>query len=510
MSRRPSSTNSFAESGGFDDAPSGGTDSGSSSGGGRDRDDDDDPSTGASSGIGGSIPGAPSGSSGGSGGTSSRDRDDDNDRVSGGTSGGGRGPRFDDDPTPAPAPEPEPQTRTERTTVDVGSITRDRGGAVTESLDGDGYAASGATLDPALAGGQSRGQEIAESIDRQTVTDVTSRDVTIDAGVGRLRDAAVEAERDAREQQRASSGERFGDLDFSAGFGDPEVDEVEQAVDSLPERAEGAVRPASEELFARAGRTGGANALDALGFDAAAEQYDDSVRTFGREILPQTAAGVSEVPGLALEATEFAATRENADELPGAAASAAREQIAFAQQEPATFAAGAVGGAAVGAGAGRFLGTTRVGQGRSGAVLRTVDVDPASSARRGVERVQAAVDRRRGSGLDEIDSGSDVSAPTTDVSVADEIRGRVSNTRRSIQRSRDTDVDADPVATGRSDVGTGGVGSVFEGVDVDAARGISGPSLGSRARNTAQRTAADVTERVSDAVDPFVPTRGED
>lgn len=77
---------------GLDDSGGGGggDDDGGSS---RDRD-DDDPSTGASSGLGGSIPGAPSDSGGGGGGrdrddddddrSRSRDRDDDDDRAAGG------------------------------------------------------------------------------------------------------------------------------------------------------------------------------------------------------------------------------------------------------------------------------------------------------------------------------------------------------------------------------------------------------------------------------------------
>ena len=217
MSRRPSSINSYAESGGFDDAPSGGTDSGSSSSGGRDRDDDDD-----------DVPSS----------SISRRRDDGLDDDPATTGGGGRGnrpgdttPGVDDSSDDATRNDGQAsrgvgglgdQTRIERTTVDVGSITRDRGGAVTESLSGDGYAASDATLDPALAGGQSRGQEIAESIDRQTVTDVTSRDVTIDDGVARLTDAALGTERDAREQQQAETAREQLRDDAAEQFGTPE------------------------------------------------------------------------------------------------------------------------------------------------------------------------------------------------------------------------------------------------------------------------------------------------
>jgi hypothetical protein len=65
------------------------------------------------------------------------------------------------------------------------------------------------------------------------------------------------------------------------------------------------------------------------------------------------------------------------------------------------------------------------------------------------------------------------------------------------------------VPSGRSQVGTGGRGSVLEDVDVDAERGISGPSFGSRARGTASRAVDDVTDAVGDAVDPFVPDAGE-
>ena len=180
-------------------------------------------------------------------------------------------------------------------------------------------------------------------------------------------DAEVEAIRETQPQRSTDNTERFGDLDFSAGLGDPEVDEVERFVDSLPERADQTFRGPSERVFLpdspeqRAGRTGSARALDALGFETAADRAEEGVREFGSELLPQTASGIASVPGAGLEAAEFAVTRENADELPDAARSAASQQVEAAQQNPARFGAGVVGGAAVGAGLSRGL---RVSRGR--------------------------------------------------------------------------------------------------------------------------------------------------
>jgi hypothetical protein len=65
------------------------------------------------------------------------------------------------------------------------------------------------------------------------------------------------------------------------------------------------------------------------------------------------------------------------------------------------------------------------------------------------------------------------------------------------------------VPSGRSQVGTGGRGSVLEEIDVDAERGISSPSTASRVRGEVGRTVDDVTDAVSDAVDPLVPDAGE-
>ena len=343
----------------------------------------------------------------------------------------------------------------------------------------------------------------------ETVSDVrTEVGGTVDDVTAGVTDAAADVTTSPAVEQ---SDEQFGDFDYSAGLGDPEVDEVEQFVDSLPQRAEGAVRPASEELFERAGRTGGANALDALGFENAAEQYDQSVRTFGREIAPQTAAGLAEIPGQALEAGELIVTQENADQLPNAAVGVAQQQAQLAQDEPATFAAGIVGGGAVGAGFGRFVGTTRVGEGRSGAALRAVDIDPGQRAVSGLSNAASSVRQQFTDtpALGDITDGVDAPSPT-DTGVVGEVRGTVTNLRRRVQRGDDDgDVTADPVTTGRETVGTDGVGSILDADTVDEARGVTGPSLGSRVRGSAERTADDVGEAVGDAVSPFVPEAGE-
>src|SRR6056297_1390386 len=98
MSRRPSSTNSYAESGGFESAPSGGTDSASSSSGGRDRDDDDD-----------DVPSS----------SISRRRDDGLDDDPATTGGGGRGNRPGDTTPGVDDSVEAPQTRTETFTADI-------------------------------------------------------------------------------------------------------------------------------------------------------------------------------------------------------------------------------------------------------------------------------------------------------------------------------------------------------------------------------------------------------
>jgi len=214
MSRRPSSTNSFAESGGFDDAPSGGTDSGSSSGGGRDRDDDDDdPSTGAPSGLGGSIPGAPSGggrddddddrrndsrASRRVGGTGGRDRDDDDDRRDRGGSDdfrrdqqasrrvGGSG-----DPTAS-------DTRIETFRADTQASRRVGGSGdpsdepVSETVDIGAAADSGQGPRVGISD-QSPFTDVAAAaeLDARTESDVSVSDVRIDDGIARLSPGAA-------------------------------------------------------------------------------------------------------------------------------------------------------------------------------------------------------------------------------------------------------------------------------------------------------------------------------
>ena len=55
------------------------------------------------------------------------------------------------------------------------------------------------------------------------------------------------------------------------------------------------------------------------------------------------------------------------------------------------------------------------------------------------------------------------------------------------------------VPSGRSQVGTGGRGSLLDEIDVDAERGISGPSRASRVRGEVSRAADDATARLGDS-----------
>jgi hypothetical protein len=167
-------------------------------------------------------------------------------------------------------------------------------------------------------------------------------------------------------QKRANteSGELLGDADFSLGLGGPE-DEVEQFADSLPGRAEGAVRPASEGLFANTESL--APLIASTGREELAEQYDRSLTTFGEELAPQAAAGLASLPGAVIEGGEAAVAagerpRETAERVPGAAAIAANGIARAAGNNPEKTAAGLVGGTAAATGllkAGRAVGGTR-------------------------------------------------------------------------------------------------------------------------------------------------------
>src|SRR6056297_1990812 len=401
---------------------------------------------------------------------SSRDRDDDDDRVSGGTAGGGRGPRFDDDPSPEPEPEPTPEFVTERFTADA-QASRRVGGS------GDPFdEPEAATVDVGGAADSGQGPRVgisdqspfvdvaaAAELDAQTQTDVGVGDIEIDGNTARLtRGAAVNEalsrQRDSR-QGDASTDERFGDLDFSFGRGDPDVDEVEQFVDSLPERADETFRGPSEAVFLpdspgqRAGRTGSARALDALGFERSADRAEEGVREFGSELLPQTASGVASAPGLALEGIEFAATRQNADELPDAAVAAGQQQVEAAQTSPARFGAGVVGGAAVGAGLSRGLRRSR-GSGRS----------TGSTARRSLDERLSDIRAR----TPEIEITRDPFTGPLDINpdVADALRDRLPDTP-----SRPSGPSNAPAGDSLSDIlGTAGqprVGRPVRSVDVD-------------------------------------------
>lgn len=78
------------------------------------------------------------------------------------------------------------------------------------------------------------------------------------------------------------------------------------------------------------------------------------------------------------------------------------------------------------------------------------------------------------------------------VNIAGDFRGSTTSAVKggisaASKRLRRTDTDVDPVKTGRSDVGTEGVGTMFDPDAVDKARGISGPSKTSRVRGEIER-----------------------
>src|SRR6056297_3494028 len=220
MSRRPSSINSYAESGGFESAPSGGTDSGSS----RDDDDDDDRRN-------------DSRASRRVGGTGGRDDDDDDDRRDRGGSDDFRRDQQASRRVGGSGDPTESDTRTETFRADTEASRRVGGsGDPTDEPEPD-------TVDVGGAADSGQGPRVgisdqspfvdvaaAAELDAQTQTDVGVGDIEIDGNTARLtRGAAVNEalsrQRDSR-QGNASTDERFGDLDFSFGRGDPEVDEV--------------------------------------------------------------------------------------------------------------------------------------------------------------------------------------------------------------------------------------------------------------------------------------------
>jgi len=323
MSRRPSSINSYSRSGGFDDAPSGGTDSGSSSDGGRDSDDDDDdPSTGASSGLGGSIPGAPSGggrdddddrrndsrASRRVGGTGGRDRDDDDDdrRDRGGSDDfrrdqqssrrvGGSG-----DPTVS-------DTRIERATADINASLRVGGSGdpfdepVSETVDIGAAADSGQGPRVGISD-QSPFTDVAAAaeLDAQTVSDVGVSDIRIDNSTARLSPGAAVNEglqrRDRDDDTGGETGDEPGALDRAArSYTERVAEPIGEVVgDATPATAieERVTGTNVTETFVESTATGVAqlgNVPGALaGLRDATERADQD---FGRATLDQTTVG---------------------------------------------------------------------------------------------------------------------------------------------------------------------------------------------------------------------------
>jgi len=196
----------------------------------RTRDDglDDDPSTGASSGIGGSIPGAPSGGSGGGGRdddddrSRSRDRDDDDDRRRSDFRNDSRASRRvggSGDPTAS-------DTRTETFRADAGASQRVGGSGdpfaepEPDTVDVGGAADSGAGPRVGISD-QSPFTDVRATaqLDAQTETDLAVSDVQINDGTATLTPDAEFDERVARRENRPTSISRTRDDGLDDGGG---------------------------------------------------------------------------------------------------------------------------------------------------------------------------------------------------------------------------------------------------------------------------------------------------
>lgn len=186
-----------------------------------------------------------------------------------------------------------------------------------------------------------------------------------------------------QDQRRSSSGERFGDFDYSFGYGDPDVDEVERAVEDLSQdyseqtsraiktRQTGLLTPT--DLALDAARVGAdIGPADELGYGDEVDQSIDAAERFTEGAVTGLVE-TGNLPGLAKSGAEaaefgaFAATEgaknpeETAGDIAGRAANIGEGLADAAQENPAGFAgtiAGAVGGgAAASVGSGRVAGS---------------------------------------------------------------------------------------------------------------------------------------------------------
>jgi len=364
MSRRPSSINSYAESGGFESAPSGGTDSGSS----RDDDDDDDRRN-------------DSRASRRVGGTGGRDRDDDdNDRRDRGGSDdfrrdqqasrrvGGSG-----DPTAS-------DTRIERATADINASLRVGGSGdpfdepVSNTVDIGAAADSGQGPRVGISDQSTfTDVEAAAELDAQTVSDVGVSDVRIDNSTARLSPGAAVNEglqrRDRDDDTGGETGDEPGALDRAARSYTQNVAEPigEVVGDATPatEIEERVTGTNVTETFVESTATGVAqlgNVPGALaGLRDATERADQD---FGRATLDQTTVGP-------LGSTAFiptSGTRDVASDLADDTVSVA-SAAASTPIETAGTAFGAAAGGAIGSRA--AFGAAR--RARSSSTARSVD-----------------------------------------------------------------------------------------------------------------------------------------
>jgi len=164
-----------------------------------------------------------------------------------------------------------------------------------------------------------------------------------------------------------STGEQFGDIDWSFGLGG-EGDEVEAALDDASEFIAGGARDLGETLFSEdvSGESLGEAVLDTVGREQLGDQYDDALRSFGAGTVGGTGALVASAPQLLTEVPEFAGYAalnpgKTAEKLPGAITERGVMLAESGLENPARFSGTLVGSTALSAGLFKATQGTRVG-----------------------------------------------------------------------------------------------------------------------------------------------------